>query len=569
MGVFLLFGLFIAINCFSTYSSFQNVFIPRFKESSDRVKNYARSIVDEYSSISWLLDYWQENYQSLDVSRDSHDFAKYEALSRELIAHRKTITPEQAEALSSEQQRLFAELCYREILHDLDELKDNLQMHSLYMVRLLQGKDAFVFYYKDSKGEQNVLGGIFPFNLAKHPTIQDMYSSGNEPTEFEIIRVKDYYANHESAELLYDYEPLNVDGKILCHITVAFLETEVKQAIFSEVIGVEILNVVCFVMLGVVLLLGIYLLILKPLASIQMNVRTYTADKDSNSVVNELGKIKSRNEIGRLADDLSSLAVELDHYTNETARLSAEKAKLDSELSLAASIQQDALPNDFSGITGFKLFTFLKPAKEVGGDLYDFFMRDEDHIVLVVGDVSGKGISAALFMMRVKTLLKDTALLTHASPQEIITSVNARLCEENDAMMFVTLWLGIMTISTGEIVYVNAGHEYPFVKGASGVFSVDNSAHSRPLAVSPKAKFVEGKLTLNHGDSIFVYTDGVPEAINEAEEQFGLERTAAALNENPNDDPQALAECLLERLNSFAGNAPQFDDITILCVTYS
>ena len=566
-----LFVLFIVINCFSTYRSFYNIYIPQLKESSDRIKNYARSILQEYSSLSWLLDYCQENYPSLEVSRSAQDTAKYDSLPRELLVHRKTITSEQAQSLPHEQQKLFAEFCYREILSRLDELRNNFKMQSLYLVRLLQDKDAFVFYYNDADGMNHVLGDIFQFNMAKHPIVQEMYSTGKGPSEFEVVEVKDYYedGSGRAEYIVYDYEPLVSDGKILGHISVAFFDTEVRKAILYAVITLEFVNILCFVLLGVLLLLIMYWQILKPLSRVQQNIRDYADNKDSGSVISELQKIKSRNEIGRLADDMSSLAVELDHYTAETAKLSAEKAKLDSELSLAASIQQDSLPNDFSDITGFQLYTFLKPAKEVGGDLYDFFMLDKDHIVLAVGDVSGKGISAALFMMRVKTMLKDAALLTHSSPLEIIKNVNARLCEENDAMMFITLWFGIMTISTGEIVYVNAGHEYPLIKDSSGVFTIEKAAHSKPLAINPNAKFSEGRLSLKHGDTILVYTDGVPEATNENNEQFGLERFAECLNEKPEDSPQELTNSLLERLNNFVGEAPQFDDITILCVKYS
>ena len=564
-----LFGLFIAINCFSTYDSFYSIYIPDLKEDSDRIKSYARSILQEYSSLSWLMDYCQENSQSLDVSRKTHNPEKYDSLPAELLIHNKNITPEQAKALTPDQQRLFAEFCYREILSKLDRLKNHLQMHSLYIVKPLPDKNAFVFYYKDSNEETHVLGDIFPFDITKHPLIQGMYSSGKAPADFEHITIKDYYATHRTEQLVYDYEPLTDNGTVYAHIAVSLLETDILKAIHHELAEIEGINVLCFILLGILLLLAIYMQVLKPLSGVQQHVREYTDNKDSTFMVNALRKIQSRNEIGRLVDDLSSLAVELDHYTAETAKLSAEKAKLDSELSLAASIQQDSLPNDFSNITGFQLFTFLKPAKEVGGDLYDFFMIDDDHIVLAVGDVSGKGISAALFMMRVKTMLKDAALLTHASPLEIVTNINTRLCEENDAMMFVTLWLGIMTISTGEIVYVNAGHEYPFIKDSSGKFSVDQSAHSKPLAINPKAKFSEGRLTLGHGDTLLVYTDGVPEANNEASELFGMDRFADILNENADGTPQEIAYALLERLKEFTGDAPQFDDITLLYVKYT
>lgn len=446
-------------------------------------------------------------------------------------------------------------------------MRDKLQVQSIYFFRPLSVKDAFVFYYKDYRDEDAILGEIFPFNISKHPIVEKMYISGEDPDDFERISVKNYLNNGKTVDLVYDYMLLKADGKNSVILTVSFFASDLEQAIFDEVMNILILNVLCFVSLGIIVLIVVSLQFLRPLAKIQKNVRDYTSNKDSAIIVSSLAKIKSRNEIGRLVDDISSLTVELEHYTNETAELSAEKAKIASELSLAASIQNDALPKNFPDDKKFKLFALLKPAQDVGGDLYDFFMLDDDHIALVIGDVSGKGISAALFMMKVKSELKASALRGSRSPKEIITSLNEKLCEENDAMMFVTLWFGIITISTGEIVYVNAGHEYPIIK-ADGLFEINKSRHTPPLAAMPKVKLNEEKINLKPGDTFLIYTDGVPEANNIDGEQFGLDKTLEALNENPDSDPEELANTLLLRINEFAGDAPQFDDTTILCVKY-
>ena len=560
-----LFGIFIIINSIATYRNFYELSINALKTDSDQVKHFAQDMLQQYSSLPWLLDYWQENYKVLDVSRESHDLNKYEKLPKDLLLNVKNITPEQVKLFSPEMQKLFAEMCYREIMSNLDDLCVTQNLHSLYIVKLMKDKDAFVFYYKGF--DEAALGDIFPFNITKHPIIQEMYSTGNNPSEFEIIQVEDYDVTHKTEELFYNYSLINN----LCHLTISFLGTEVRESIFREVMKLAGINILCFVSLGVVLLLAVNSLILKPLLKIQKDVKDYADTKDTPVIVSGLETVKSENEIGRLADNISRLAVELDHYTQETGKLSAEKARIDSELSLAAIIQEGVLPKDFSdlNIKEFKLFATLKPAKEVGGDLYDFFMIDDDHIALIIGDVSGKGISAALFMMKVKTILKETTLSNHElSLKEIITKANKLLCDGNEAMMFVTIWFGIMTVSTGELVSINAGHEYPVIRSGGGLFEIIKTRHAGPLAVKSKAEFTEEKIILKPGDTFFIYTDGVAEANNENKDLFGEARIINALNEHPDYDPEELSEFMLQKIDEFAGNAPQFDDTTILCIKY-
>ena len=389
-----------------------------------------------------------------------------------------------------------------------------------------------------------------------------MYESGRESDEFEHVKVK-------NQEILYGYMPLIADGKIVCHITTAFLWDNVKSAISHSLISVEIKNALLLLAAGSILTFLLYMFMLKPLEKVQSSVREFTRRKDSNSIVIELETITSRNEIGRLADDVSLLAVTLEQYNEEAARLSAEKARIDTELSLAAKIQAGILPKDFPNVKEFSLHASMRPAKEVSGDFYDFFMIDDDHIALVIGDVSGKGISAALFMMTAKTTLKDCALLEHEYIQNLIREVNDKLCEGNEAMLFVTLWFGILTIPTGEINYVNAGHEYPALRRGGGDFKLINDIHARPLAILKNILFASGKLKLNKGDAIFLYTDGIIEAHNKNDVQFGEDRLIQALNENPDGTPQELENSVLKNLSKFTGDSPQFDDVTMLCLKYN
>ena len=248
----------------------------------------------------------------------------------------------------------------------------------------------------------------------------------------------------------------------------------------------------------------------------------------------------------------------------------SELDRLDKELELAADIQLNMLPMNFPPFpdrTEFDLYALMDPAKEVGGDFYDFFLIDSDHLGLVIADVSGKGIPAALFMMVSKTLIKNQ-LMGGADPAAAMERVNAQLCERNSASMFVTVWLAVLEISTGRGVACNAGHEYPGIRRSGGGFELLKYKHGMFAGISKKAKYQNREFELHPGDSIFVYTDGVPEAKNTAEEMFREERLAATLNQDPDSGPEELIHRLKEAVDRFAGGAEQFDDITMLCIKY-
>ncbi|WP_051638559.1 PP2C family protein-serine/threonine phosphatase [Butyrivibrio sp. NC2002] len=249
-----------------------------------------------------------------------------------------------------------------------------------------------------------------------------------------------------------------------------------------------------------------------------------------------------------------------------------EKAVADRELDLAARIQENVLPRIFPPFPErdeFDLYASMTPAREVGGDFYDFFMIDEDHLGLVIADVSGKGIPAALFMMITKALLKNQTMYSKShDPGRILTKTNEQLCENNKVELFVTTWIGILTISTGELRYANAGHEYPAVRRAGESFEIIKEKHSPPLATFEGLKFFTGSTVLNPGDMLFIYTDGVAEATNEEKEMFGIDRMLSTLNEKADEELKAIDTHLRDKISEFVGEAPQFDDITMLCLKY-
>ncbi|MBR3359714.1 MAG: SpoIIE family protein phosphatase [Lachnospiraceae bacterium] len=247
-----------------------------------------------------------------------------------------------------------------------------------------------------------------------------------------------------------------------------------------------------------------------------------------------------------------------------------EEERINRELNMAASIQTGSLPSIFPAFPDrkeFDIYASMTPAKEVGGDFYDFFMVDDNHLGMVIADVSDKGVPAALYMMSAKMTISSHAKMGK-SPQEVLEAANAALTANNNDEMFVTVWLGILDLKTGLLTAANAGHEYPILKQPDGTFEVIKDRHGLVLGSMPGIKYKEYDLLLKPGAKLFVYTDGVPEASNEEKEFFGIERTVAALNQKMDETPQKILENVHNAVNTFVADAPQFDDLTMMCLQY-
>ena len=282
-------------------------------------------------------------------------------------------------------------------------------------------------------------------------------------------------------------------------------------------------------------------------------------------------EIHTGDEMEVLAVALSDMFADMKLYMTDLLKVTKEKERIGAELNVATQIQADMLPRIFPPFpdrSEFDIYATMQPAKEVGGDFYDFFMLDEDHLGLVMADVSGKGVPAALFMVIAKTLIKNRAQMG-GSPAEVLAYVNEQLCEGNDAELFVTVWFAILELSTGKGIAANAGHEHPVLRRSGGDYELVVYRHSPAVATLPGIRFREHEFELHPGDRVFVYTDGVPEAINVKEEDYGSDRMLAALNSCPPDTPmKETLRLVREDLDRFAGQMPQFDDVTMMAIDY-
>ena len=291
-----------------------------------------------------------------------------------------------------------------------------------------------------------------------------------------------------------------------------------------------------------------------------------TLEKITEGNLNEKVDVHSNLEFVSLSNGINTMVDTLKEAIAEAA------ARLDKELEFAREIQHAALPRIFPPYPNkneFDIFASMTAAKEVGGDFYDFFLlgHNGSHIGIVIADVSGKGIPAALFMMSAKTLIKNFAE-TGMSPAEIFYHTNEKLCENNEAGMFVTAFMGILEIETGKFTYVNAGHNPPLIKRADGGFERMTLKPGFMLGALDSFAYQQSETCLDGGDTIFLYTDGVTEAQNKNLELFGDDRLHDVLNENADKAPKGLLTAVHEAVAAYVDGAEQSDDLTMLALTY-
>ena len=260
-------------------------------------------------------------------------------------------------------------------------------------------------------------------------------------------------------------------------------------------------------------------------------------------------------------------------YVENLTNVTREKERMGAELNIASQIQDGMLPSIFPAFPErkeFDIYATMTPAKEVGGDFYDFFLIDDDHLAMVIADVSGKGIPAALFMMASKILINNFSMIGLMDPAQILELVNDRICDNNPAEMFVTVWLGILEISTGTLRAANAGHEYPCVyHNNEKSFELFKDRHGLVIGGMKGSKYRSYEMQLKPGDGLFVYTDGVAEATNIENQLFGTDRLLLTLNSHPEANCIDILKEVKDSLDGFVQEAPQFDDITMLAMRYS
>ena len=528
--------------------------------------------VKEYPAYEWLLRYWYSHSDELSIEYDV-DFGpgtRTEEKTRLLISRNPGLNPRYATVmdireLSNADQRLYAEITYSWLLTRLNQIKRAYGMDFLFIV-VTDDYDS-QFFLMSAAEPGAVRGNVY----GQYYLLGTTSSVGEDQVEAMRAARQERDGHLADAGQYVDYyRSLCTFDRHMVFIGLTYDQSDLLADVQSQTYRETALAVGFQVMLSAFCLGLLYAFVLRPLRGVQRNIRLYTETKDSETVSRNLAAIKSNNEIGRLSEDVIELAQEIDGFVLEIQTVSMEKQRISTEMSLASRIQLGMLPITFPAFPDraeFDIFASMDPAREVGGDFYDFFLVDNDHLCMLIADVSGKGIPAALFMMASKIILANNAKMGK-SPAQILADTNTSICSNNDAEMFVTVWLGILELSTGRLVAANAGHEYPTIKHAGGSWELVHDKHGFVIGGMDGMRYKEYELMLEPGAKLFVYTDGLAEASDAEENMYGTDRMLAALNEVPDATPEETIEHMRESVDAFVGGAEQFDDLTMLCVSY-
>ena len=400
-----------------------------------------------------------------------------------------------------------------------------------------------------------------PADMEKYITIWERYRD-NKGIDTPLVTDNDYGYNYTGVSVILDE-----NGNAIAEIQYILDMSEVRAYLNSFLINMLLIS---FAIIGITIILYIFFvrkMVTKPVGKLTAFTQEITK---TGMFENQHIDIKTGDEIESLSQSFNFMLAELENYIANLSKVTAEKERIGAELDIAKHIQASMLPCIFPAFPErkeFDIYATMEPAKEVGGDFYDFFMVDDTHLAIVMADVSGKGVPAALFMVIGKTLIKD-----HTTPGrdlgKVFTEVNQLLCESNSEELFITAFEGVLDLVTGEFVYVNAGHEMPFICKAGGDFEPYKIRAGFVLAGMEGMKYRAGSTRLEPGDKIFQYTDGVTEATNLKNELYGMNRLGAILNKVKGGTPNDILPAIKKDIDEFVGDADQFDDITMLCLEY-
>ena len=568
----------IFINGYVTYLNQRSSYNKQCLENLDQItKHFTERIVSEEPEFAAITEWFIDNRDKIEILSDYRKHLKNSEYS--FYSYLRVNYPEAYETLDfrfsdlDEDGKIYY-VTYR-LEYWMDIFADMISEFDLsyaYFICPVPGEDHTVIYMIDpsttapddaENREVLFIGDKVYEDPKEHKYMWKTWEEGKSLLKADSVDNKYGF--------MYTYcYPMIVKGKQIGMMCVDKDVVSITDEIVFSVTRQGVVTAFIFLVATMVLFSCIKRFILWRLEGLQDDVEKYSDEKDP-AIADEIKKRGGRkDEISSLCDKFAEMITSLDDYMKNLQHVTAEKEKISAELNVATQIQADMLPRVFPGFPEeekYEIFATMDPAKEVGGDFYDFFMVDQDHLALVIADVSGKGVPAALFMVIAKTLIKNR-LQMGETPSEALEHVNEQLCEGNDAELFVTVWIALIDLKTGHALEVNAGHERPAIRRNNGNYEMIRTKHSPAVAVMEGMTFRQTEFDLQPGDSIFVYTDGVTEATNKDEQLFGEERLNEALNRNAGLKPGALLPEITKEIDEFVGEAPQFDDITMLGMIY-
>ncbi|MBR0374266.1 MAG: SpoIIE family protein phosphatase [Mogibacterium sp.] len=456
---------------------------------------------------------------------------------------------------------------WRRLRTVLQQFRDSSDVNDIYLGYFDPEKNVLVYFCDPDESEET---GFFPgeWERVEQKEIDKFYNWDGEGALYDISKTERYGWMCTSGVPLYDNDG-EICGFILADVTLE----EVGEGIRRFLIQYTIAMLVVVNLIGYLLSRRMKRMLVDPINSIADAAQNYVNDRlegDKSTECFSQLDIHTGDEVENLSLVMADMERGLNEYEINLTKVTADKERIATELELARRIQTHMLPDDFPAFpdrSEFDIYALMDPAREVGGDFYDFFLVDDDHLALMIADVSGKGIPAALFMMSARTILSDNAHMGKP-PHEVFAVTNYAICANNKDEMFVTAWLGVLEISTGKLTACNAGHEYPALQKAGGAYELLKDKHGFVLGGMDGVEYKDYELQLEPGDKLFVYTDGLPEATGPDNELFGTERMLTALNEDPAADPEETLNNMQDAVLHFVGTEEQFDDLTMLCLEY-
>ena len=356
----------------------------------------------------------------------------------------------------------------------------------------------------------------------------------------------------------------NTEGEVVAILCLQRPMSELSRGRMPYVISIVISTLVFSALAAIVAARLLKKRIVDPIVIVSEETNRFARE---NTEGEKIGNISKYAEISNLIRSIDTMEEDMLRYIDNLTAVTAERERISAEMSIAKTIQENTIPNVFPAFPereDFDIYASMTPAKEVGGDLYNFFLIDEDHLAVPIADVSGKSVPAALFMMVTNILISEAARVV-PSPAAALTFVNQRLCRNNSAGMFATIWFGVIELSTGTLTMANAGHNDPIICRQKGEVEVLKTRHGLLAGAFEDISYKNTQIQLQKGDKLFLYTDGLSEAINTDEIMFGDDGVINAVREHREENPEALVRGVEKSFNAFVGDVPRFDDLTIVC----
>lgn len=576
--IFICFALLtIVASSVMTYYSQTETYHKQCEQSLTQIANHLTSLIKKDGmEFIYLEDYFKENNDKLEIPLN---YEKDIPLSKKnfydyILEHfpgKQYGENLGFNDLDDEGKRLYAKYRFEYWFSVFMESAESFNLSYVYYVypsdvaanKVIYMFDPSMTRAQDSEGNEILL---LADEVREDPVVHEYlwkaWKDGVPPKGFDKIDNEFGYVYSYTVPLIVNGEKL---GLICADIDVQYVDSTILRSAIQTLLILSVVLVIGTVVVSFI----VDKRIIERIVRLEKNVRIYSEKKDP-AIAKEISDHKGRaDELGSLYTEFSGMITELEEHMRNLQAVTAEKERIGAELNVATNIQASMLPRIFPPFPereDIDLFATMNPAKEVGGDFYDFFLTDEKHLAVVMADVSGKGVPAALIMVIAKTLIKNH-LMAGEAVEEAMMHSNMQLLENNDEMLFVTAWVGIIDLDNGTVEFADAGHEPAFVLRKDGTVElIKHKKKKPPLATIEGTKYLRDEFKLERGDTLFLYTDGVPEATNANEELFDKDRLEATLNAHVKDDPKSLLAAVRADVDAFVGEAPQFDDLTMLAV---